>query len=200
MKVNKFKSVPLLAFTLLFLLAVAGCSVPSDSKSPDSVQEKVTVSSTVQEEQNADSTKNEEKDTGKERTVTVYFPNNNGTRLVAEKRKVAAKKDKYKAAMEELMKGTKDKDKTVIIPKNAKMKSVKVLNGIAKVDFSKEFQTEFAGGSTGEEMLIGSIVDTLTEFDDVQKVRFLIEGKEIDSLCGHMDLSEPIARMTKLLK
>lgn len=200
MKVNKFKSVPLLAFTLLFLLAVAGCSVPSDSKSSDSVQEKVTVSSTVQEEQNADSTKNEEKDTGKERTVTVYFPNNNGTRLVAEKRKVAAKKDKYKAAMEELMKGTKDKDKTVIIPKNAKMKSVKVLNGIAKVDFSKEFQTEFAGGSTGEEMLIGSIVDTLTEFDDVQKVRFLIEGKEIDSLCGHMDLSEPIARMTKLLK
>ena len=190
MKVNKFKNVPLLAFTLLFLLAVAGCGAPSDSKSSDSVQE----------EQNADSTKNEEKDTGKERTVTVYFPNNNGTRLVAEKRKVAAKKDKYTAAMEELMKGTKDKDKTVIIPKNAKMKSVKVLNGIAKVDFSKEFQTEFAGGSTGEEMLIGSIVDTLTEFDDVQKVRFLIEGKEIDSLCGHMDLSEPIARMTKLLK
>ena len=200
MKVNKFKNVPLLAFTLLFLLAVAGCGAPSDSQSSDSVQEKVTVSSTVQEEQTADSTKNEEKDTGKERTVTVYFPNNNGTRLVAEKRKVAAKKDKYTAAMEELMKGTKDKDKTVIIPKNAKMKSVKVLNGIAKVDFSKEFQTEFAGGSTGEEMLIGSIVDTLTEFDDVQKVRFLIEGKEIDSLCGHMDLSEPIARMTKLLK
>ena len=200
MNVNKFKSVPLLAFTLLFLLAVAGCGAPSDSKSSDSVQEKVTVSSTVQEEQNADRTKNEEKDTGKEHTVTVYFPNNNGTRLVAEKRKVAAKKDKYMAAMEELMKGTKDKDKTVIIPKNAKMKSVKVLNGIAKVDFSKEFQTEFAGGSTGEEMLIGSIVDTLTEFDDVQKVRFLIEGKEIDSLCGHMDLSEPIARMTKLLK
>lgn len=200
MKVNKFKNVPLLAFTLLFLLAVAGCGAPSDSQSSDSVQEKVTGSSTVQEEQNADSTKNEEKDTGKERTVTVYFPNNNGTRLVAEKRKVAAKKDKYTAAMEELMKGTKDKDKTVIIPKNAKMKSVKVLNGIAKVDFSKEFQTEFAGGSTGEEMLIGSIVDTLTEFDDVQKVRFLIEGKEIDSLCGHMDLSEPIARMTKLLK
>ena len=200
MKVNKFKNVPFLAFTLLFLLAVAGCGAPSDSQSSDSVQEKVTGSSTVQEEQNADSTKNEEKDTGKERTVTVYFPNNNGTRLVAEKRKVAAKKDKYTAAMEELMKGTKDKDKTVIIPKNAKMKSVKVLNGIAKVDFSKEFQTEFAGGSTGEEMLIGSIVDTLTEFDDVQKVRFLIEGKEIDSLCGHMDLSEPIARMTKLLK
>lgn len=200
MNVNKFKSVPLLAFTLLFLLAVAGCGAPSDSQSSDSVQEKVTVSSTVQEEQNADRTKNEEKDTGREHTVTVYFPNNNGTKLVAEKRKVAAKTDKYTAAMEELMKGTKDKDKTVIIPKNAKMKSVKVLNGIAKVDFSKEFQTEFAGGSTGEEMLIGSIVDTLTEFDDVQKVRFLIEGKEIDSLCGHMDLSEPIARMTKLLK
>ena len=95
--------------------------------------------------------------------------------------------------------GTKAKGMVNIIPKKAKLKSVKVKNGIATVDFSEDLVKNFAGGSTGEEMLAGSIVNTLTEFPEVKSVQIIIEGKEVDSLAGHLDTSKPLKRMTELL-
>ena len=49
-------------------------------------------------------------------------------------------------------------------------------------------------------MLVGSVVDTLTEFPEVKKVQILIDGKKVESLSGHMDLSQPMGRMADLLK
>lgn len=137
----------------------------------------------------------------KELQVNVYYPKNDGMGLVALSRTIRTEKDdKYTAAMKSLLAGTKEKDQTNVIPKKAKLRSVSVKDGIATADFSKELQQNFSGGSTGEEMLVGSIVNTLTEFPEVQKVRILIDGAPVETLSGHMDLSEPLARMTELLK
>jgi len=133
--------------------------------------------------------------------VNVYYPKDDGTGLVAVTRTVNTEKDdKYTAAMKSLLTGTKEKGQTAVIPKKTKLHSVTVTDGTATVDFSKELQQNFSGGSTGEEMLVGSIVDTLTEFPEVEKVRILIDGAKVETLSGHMDLSEPIARMPELLK
>ena len=132
--------------------------------------------------------------------VNVYYPRNDGTGLIAVSRKVNTEKDdKYTAAMKSLLTGTKEKGQTNVIPKKAKLRSVTVKDGVASVDFSKELEQNFSGGSTGEEMLIGSIVNTLTDFPEVQKVQILIEGASVETLSGHMDLSEPLTRMTELL-
>ena len=137
----------------------------------------------------------------KELMVNVYYPRSDGTGLVAVCRTVSTEKDdKYTAAMKSLLTGTKEKGQTNVFPKKAKLRSVVVKDGIATVDFSKELQTNFSGGSTGEEMLIGSIVNTLTDFPEVQKVSILIDGSAVETLSGHMDLSEPLTRMTELLK
>ena len=137
----------------------------------------------------------------KELMVNVYYPRSDGTGLVAVHRTVSTEKDdKYTAAMKSLLTGTKEKGQTNVFPKKAKLRSVVVKDGIATVDFSKELQTNFSGGSTGEEMLIGSIVNTLTDFPEVQKVSILIDGSAVETLSGHMDLSEPLTRMTELLK
>ena len=137
----------------------------------------------------------------KELMVNVYYPRSDGTGLVAVRRTVSTEKDdKYTAAMKSLLTGTKEKGQTNVFPKKAKLRSVVVKDGIATVDFSKELQTNFRGGSTGEEMLIGSIVNTLTDFPEVQKVSILIDGSAVETLSGHMDLSEPLTRMTELLK
>ena len=136
----------------------------------------------------------------KEMQVNVYYPRNDGTGLIAVSRKVNTEKDdKYTAAMKSLLTGTKEKGQTNVIPKKAKLRSVTVKDGVASVDFSKELEQNFSGGSTGEEMLIGSIVNTLTDFPEVQKVQILIEGASVETLSGHMDLSEPLTRMTELL-
>lgn len=134
-------------------------------------------------------------------TVNVYYPNEQGTKLLPSSRKIetGSSKDKYTAALESLMKGPTEKGQTAIFPKKAKLLSVTMKNGTAVVNFSKELQTNFVGGSTGEEMLVGSIVNTLTEFSEVKNVHILVEGKNIETLSGHMDLSLPISRMTNVL-
>lgn len=134
-------------------------------------------------------------------TVNVYYPNEQGTKLLASQRKItpSGDKDKYTAILESLLSGPTEKGQTSIVPKKTKLQSVTLKNGTAVVSFSSELQKNFVGGSTGEEMLVGSIVNTLTEFPEVKQVRILIDGRSIESLSGHMDLSMPLPRMKELL-
>ena len=134
-------------------------------------------------------------------TIKVYYPDEQGMKLIADKRTVSLDgQEKYTAAMESLLEGTNEKGQTNIIPKQAKLRSVKVENGTASVDFTGDLVKNFVGGSTGETMLVGSVVDTMTEFPEVKRVQILIDGKKVESLSGHMDLSQPLTRMTDLLK
>lgn len=186
-------------FVLCFALLAAGCSSQATKGAVDSSDASVAAESGAKAGEPASG----EKKTGtaaKEITIKVYYPNDDGTKLIAVSRKVTTgQDDPYTAAMRSLLSGTKEKGQTTIIPKQAKLQSVKVENGTASVSFSKELAKNFVGGSTGEEMLVGSIVDTLTEFPEVKRVRILIDGKSIESLSGHMDLTQPLTRMKNLL-
>lgn len=135
--------------------------------------------------------------------LVLYFPNNQGTKLVAVKREAeVAKKNavgKYEAAVNALIDGTTAGGQTAIIPRRARLLGVKLDNGNCQVNFSGEIVKNFVGGSTGEEMLVGSVVNTLTEFPEIKTVQILVDGKPIESLSGHMDLSQPMERMRNLL-
>jgi spore germination protein GerM len=48
-------------------------------------------------------------------------------------------------------------------------------------------------GTAGEMALIYGIANTLLEFKEVQQVRFLLEGREVESL-GHLSLLDPFKR------
>ncbi|MBQ4212161.1 MAG: GerMN domain-containing protein, partial [Selenomonas sp.] len=134
-------------------------------------------------------------------TINVYYPDEQGMKLVAVKKTVKlGNDDKYTAALKALMSGTKEKGLATIVPKQAKIKSVKVKDDTAYVDFDENLVKKFIGGSTGEEMLVGSLVNTLTEFSEIKKIQILVEGKKIDSLAGHFDLTKPVERMTNLIK
>jgi hypothetical protein len=56
--------------------------------------------------------------------------------------------------------------------------------------------------SAWEELLaVYSIVNTLTQnFDEIKRVRFLIDGKEAQLLAGHIDLSRMFTKRTDLMK
>lgn len=181
------------------LLLTAGCDQGQGAGTSSGSSGTVTA---VQEKQEPQAEKKDDKKAQpQEYAINVYYPNDNGTKLIAVKRKVksTAAEDKYTAAVKSLMQGTKDKGKTSIIPKQAKLRSVKVEGGVAKVDFSQDLVKHFVGGSTGEEMLVGSIVNTLTEFGEVKQVQILIEGSPVETIAGHMDLSTPLSRMKELL-
>ena len=184
---------------VLMLLVTAGCQEGQGTSSSSGSSGSIT---TVQEKQAPKAEKQEKKDEKPQEISTkVYYPNADGTKLIAVKRKftVSADKDKYAEAVKSLMQGTKEKNQSVIIPKQAKLRGVKLEGGVARVDFSQDLVKHFVGGSTGEEMLVGSIVNTLTEFPEVKQVQILIEGSPVETIAGHMDLSTPLERMKDLL-
>lgn len=133
--------------------------------------------------------------------VTIYFPDANGEKLIPTQRQInLSREDKYQAVVQALIDGPiSDKEGIYIMPKDTQVLSVKVKDNIATVDFNKAFKTNFTGGSTGELMLIGSIVNSLTEFTEIKAVRFTVEGKVLEALDGHLDLTVPQERMGDLL-
>ncbi len=74
--------------------------------------------------------------------------------------------------------------------------------GDAFVDLSSEAVTEHTGGSLDELFSVYAIVNTLAgNMPAIKRVQILVDGKEVDSLAGHVDLRNPLppsARWTAL--
>ncbi len=194
---KKFRAILLVLLTMT-LLCAAGCS--DDKKHAADIDDNPTITA----DQNKAPAAVQEKDKNNAKgklAVKVYYPDEQGLKLVPVKKTVKmGNDDKYTATVKALLEGTKEKGLATIVPKQAKIKSVKVQGDTAFVDFDENLIKKFIGGSTGEEMLVGSIVDTLTEFEEIKKVQLLVEGKKIESLSGHLDLTKPVERMENLIK
>ena len=185
MKITRIIAVMMI---MLMTLALAGCDQENKPQQPKEAPKAVA-------EQKPEKTAEDKL------TIKLYFPNNDATKLIAVEKTIKAKgEDKYKAAVEALMEGTDDSKLTGVIPKQAKLLGVTVKGDTAQVDFDKGLIKHFNGGSTGEEFLVGSIVNTLTEFPEIKKVQITIEGKKVETIKGHMDTSKPLSRMTELIK
>ena len=74
------------------------------------------------------------------------------------------------------------------------MRTAVVRDGTAVLDFDGAIQRDHPGGSAGELITVYAIVNTLTEIEGIERVMFLIEGRTVESLAGHMDLRWPIER------
>ncbi len=133
--------------------------------------------------------------------ITLYFPDDQAERLSAETRRVKLDGEEIPyVVIRELLKGPESPDLLASIPASARLLAVTVRDGIAYVNFSSELRTEHWGGSTGEIMTVYSIVNSLTELPEIERVKILVEGETVDTLAGHLDLTEPLARDESLLK
>ncbi len=132
--------------------------------------------------------------------IAVYYPkvSDSDTYLVREVHKVKKTSDMPKTAVEELIKGKPvTADAYRVIPAATKVLGVKVDDqGLATVNFSAEV-LDANVGSGGEAMGIASIVNTLTEFTNIKKVSFMVDGSVEKAMgwWGHVGLSEqPFSR------
>jgi hypothetical protein len=65
----------------------------------------------------------------------------------------------------------------------------------AFVDLSIEARTKHTGGALDELFTIYAIVDAVTvNLPAISRVQILIDGKEIDTLAGHVDLRHPLQK------
>ena len=133
--------------------------------------------------------------------ITLYFGASTGDMLTPEVRNIPIKEKEpiEKYIIQELIKGPKDKANSKTVPPETKLLSIETKEGTCFVNLSEDFKTKHWGGSTGEMLTIYSIVDSLTELPDIQKVQFLIEGQKLD-VFEHMVFNEPFSRDESLIK
>jgi hypothetical protein len=66
--------------------------------------------------------------------------------------------------------------------------------GDAYVDLSHEIITGHPGGSLNEALTVYTIVNALTNnVREITGVQILVDGKQVDTLAGHIDLRQPLA-------
>ena len=78
-----------------------------------------------------------------------------------------------------------------VLPENTTF-DLDIADGLARIDLSKEVLS--MADAAAESNMVAAIVQTLTEFDSVQKVEFLVGGQKIDSLPHGTDLSKTFER------
>jgi hypothetical protein len=82
------------------------------------------------------------------------------------------------------------------IPADVKLRTLFITDtGDAFVDFSPELSSKHPGGSLSELLTVYAIVNTLTvNLPAIVRVQILVDGKEVDTLAGHVDLRHPLVK------
>ena len=175
---HKFR-VLILSSILILGLFITGCTPSDQTGDPDNSQPPAAT----------------------EQELTLYFAESGANGLVAEKRTIEVEEPDQLPSLivQELIAGPVNDSLYPTIPPETRLISVKLEAGTAMVDFSQEIISKHWGGSTGETMTIMSLVNSLTELSEVDRVQILVEGEVVDSLLGHWDSSEPIERDESLI-
>lgn len=127
------------------------------------------------------------------RPVVLYFARADGLGLVAEVHYVLPGQDGPMQRLQMLARGPRPgSDLAPVLPPGARPLGVTVEDGVATVNFSREIVERHWGGSTGELMTVYGIVNTLANVPGIQRVRILVEGKPVETLAGHVDLTQPL--------
>lgn len=133
-------------------------------------------------------------------TLTLYFSDNQAQYLLAEKRVIDKPDDVYQAALSELMKGSQDTTHATTIPANMVVVDLTVADGTATVDFGKAMNELVPRGSTGESIFLYSIVDTLTAFPEIKRVKFLAGGSAPEVTGSHINWAAAFERNETLIR
>jgi len=136
--------------------------------------------------------------TTKKKIVKLFFVNDEGY-LDSEDREIVLGKtviEDAKSCIYELIKGTKNEKLISTIPPATVLRELYIDdNKCAYVDFNKNLIDAHIGGTVGELNTIYSISNTLiTNFDQISSVKILVEGQEVSTISGHIDISKPIKK------
>lgn len=113
--------------------------------------------------------------------ICLYFKNIETNSLIAEAKCIDVKelyKDPYSYLINLLITGSESEKLETAIPEGTKVNSCTLKGNTVYVDLSKEFIDNAPSGIKEESMVVYSIVNTLTELNEVSGVKFLINGKE----------------------
>lgn len=120
--------------------------------------------------------------------VTLYYQNTETKELMPEGKIVAIKdlvQNPYQTLVELLKEKPKNQKLQSLIPKDTRVIKAQLQGDILMLDLSKEFVDNHPGGEQLERQTIYSIVNTLTELNEINGVKICINGKENQSFLDH---------------
>lgn len=139
---------------------------------------------------------------GETKKIVLYFSDAEGKSLVAEERTIPKVEGIARQTMIELTKGPHPESGLIsTLPEGTVLKDINIKpDGLAIVDFSQELVSNFAGDSDTETLTVYSIVNTLTQFDTVKEVQILVDGKQVETIAGHVRVSAAMTRDEGLIR
>lgn len=134
-----------------------------------------------------------------ETTLTLYFANKTGDKLVETTKTVYYKgsTSMERLVVEQLIEGP-EKDAYPTIPSSTKVQNVTVEDGICYVNLSDGFMdSEY---DVTAQVCVYSLVNSLSELTGVNKVQILINGKMVESFRDIISLKESLERNLDLVE
>jgi len=136
--------------------------------------------------------------------ATLFYVSDDGTELVPVNREVplGATPGEQARRIIEAQVQPAPQGMATAIPPGTTVKAVYLTpSGVAFVDLGHALVAGHTGGSLDETLTVFAIVDALTvNLPDVSAVQILIDGKEVDTIAGHVDLRHPLGKSLKWVK
>jgi len=137
-------------------------------------------------------------------TATLYFISEDGLSLVGVQREVTFGEpvDEQARRILEAQLGKAPVPLSSAIPEATALRSLFLSDkGHAYVDLSADARSRHTGGALDELFTIYAIVNALTvNLPAITRVQILIDGREVDTLAGHVDLRHPLQKNLKWVK
>jgi spore germination protein GerM len=137
-------------------------------------------------------------------TATLYFVSEDGLSLVGVTREVPFGEPNAEQARHiiEAQLGGGPEPLTTAIPEGTTLRALFISErGDAFVDLSADARANHRGGSLDELFTVYTIVNALTvNLPAITRVQILVEGQEVDTLAGHVDLRNPLRRGLKWME
>jgi hypothetical protein len=135
---------------------------------------------------------------GRKIKARLFYVADDGTRLTSVERDVAYGESADDQAREIIAAQIAAVAEPMVsaIPPGTTLRAVFITRtGDAYVDLSREASAAHPGGTVNELLTVYTIVNALTvNLPAVTGVQLLVDGKEVDTLSGHVDLRRPLAK------
>ena len=165
---NRKKLVIILVIILMIIIGVLAV-MKFMSKEEEAIPTEITPLEEITDEQE------------RQTMISLYFISPEANTLVPEARRVDAKtllENPYKTLVELLIEGPKNDKLQTVIPEGTKVNKASLIENMVELDLSKEFVENQKGDAEKASFCIYSIVNTLTELNEVNSVKILIDGEE----------------------
>lgn len=124
--------------------------------------------------------------------IEVYFTDERMMALTKVEREIVfqADQDKYMEALKALQASGDSQ----LLPLWGKVEfhQAELKDGTVTVDLSMPDEARLGAG--GEALALDALRNTLFQFDEVKAIELLVDGQQVDTLMGHVELEHPLTR------